>query len=157
MAPAFIGEAMECLGGNGFVETGNMARHYREAPLNGIWEGAGNIMGLDVLRVAGKTDNIVEAVLQGLQKDMGTANAAKSVEVIRSAVRMAVDDPGSARILVEQLAYTAAAAELNRLGAGEVAEAFTETRLGGLWRNTYGMLDNRHNARAILEREVPAF
>ena len=65
---------------------------------------------------------------------------------------MALADPGSARILTEQLALTAAASELKRLGQGVVSDAFVETRLGGLWRNTYGMLDNRHNAMSIIDQ-----
>ncbi len=156
-APSLIYEAMECLGGNGYVETGNLARHYREAPLNAIWEGSGNVMCLDVMRVASNNRDVVETVLLGLQEDMGQKNANTFVDVIRSAANMSGNDPGGARILVEQLALTAAAAELNRLGAGETSKAFTETRLGGLWRNTYGMLDNRHNARKILDREFPAW
>lgn len=157
IAPAFIGEAMECLGGNGYVESHNLARHYREAPLNGIWEGAGNIMCLDVMRVISKSDNILDAVLQGLERDLGVAGSQKAVEVISTAAKMTIEDPGAARILVEQLALTAAAAELTRLGAGHTAQAFIETRLGGLWRNTYGMLDNRYNAKAIIEKHFPAW
>ena len=90
-----------------------------------------------------------------MQLDMGQENAATFVDVIRSATNMSSKDPGGARILVEQLALTAAAAELNHLGAGVTAKAFTDTRLGGLWRSSYGMLDNRYNAKAILEREHP--
>lgn len=157
IAPALIGEAMECLGGNGYVEAGNLARHYREAPLNGIWEGAGNIMCLDVLRVISKSKNILDAVLEGLQRDLGGVGAEKAIEVIRTAAKMTLEDPGSARILVEQLALTAAAAELTRLGGGVTSQAFIETRLGGLWRNTYGMLDNRYDARAIIEKNFPAW
>jgi len=157
IAPSIIYEAMECLGGNGYVETGNLSRHYREAPLNAIWEGSGNIMGLDVMRVLASSTEIVETVLYNLERDMATLNADKTIAVIRSAAQMAADDPGSARILVEQLAYTAAAAELNRLGLGDTATAFMETRLGGLWRSTYGMLDNRYNAAKIIEDNFPAW
>ena len=157
LAPSLTYEAMEALGGNGYVETGNLARHYREAPLNAIWEGAGNIMCLDVLRVSSKSAEVVDTVLDGLLTDIGSENAKTLIDVIRSAVLMAQSDPGGARILVEQLAMTAAAAELFRLGSGDIARAFMETRLGGLWRNTYGMLDNRYDARSFLEREYPIF
>ncbi len=155
LAPSLIYEAMECLGGNGYVEAGNLPRHYREAPLNAIWEGSGNIMCMDVMRVITKGDKILSTVLATLEQDLGGTGAAKTVDVIRSAAEMAVRDPGSARILTEQLAFTAAAAELNRIGAGETAAAFMETRLGGLWRTTYGMLDNRHDAKVILEKNFP--
>lgn len=157
IAPALVGEALECLGGNGYVEAGNLSRHYREAPLNGIWEGAGNIMSLDVIRVLSKSKNILDAVLDGLQRDLGGTNAEKTIDVIRTAAQMTLEDPGSARILIEQLALTAAAAELTRSGSGQTAQAFIETRLGGLWRNTYGMLDNRYDARAIIELNFPAW
>ncbi|MEM7289989.1 MAG: acyl-CoA dehydrogenase family protein, partial [Pseudomonadota bacterium] len=97
MAPPLIYEAMECLGGNGFVETGNLARHYREAPLNAIWEGAGNVMCLDVLRVIGKSSEVVDTVLHGLHQDLGHDNASAFVDVIRSAGEMSESDPGGAR------------------------------------------------------------
>ncbi len=157
LAPSLIYEAMECIGGNGYIEACNLPRHYREAPLNAIWEGAGNIMCLDVLRVMAKSGEVLDTVLDGLQQDLGGENSTKLIDVLRSAGRMAQEDAGGARILVEQLAYTAAAAELKRLGAGETADAFIETRLGGLWRNTYGMLDSRHNSRRIIEKDYPAF
>ncbi|MEM9278682.1 MAG: acyl-CoA dehydrogenase family protein [Pseudomonadota bacterium] len=157
LAPSLVYEAMECLGGNGYIEDYSLARNYREAPLDAIWEGAGNIMCLDVLRVLSKSSEVLDTVLEGLQNDLGVENSGKLIDVLRSAGRMAQEDEGGARILVEQLAYTAAAAELKRLGAGETADAFTETRLGGLWRSTYGMLDNRYNARRIIEKDYPAF
>ena len=157
ITPQLVNEAMECLGGNGYVETGNLARHYREAPLNAIWEGSGNIMCLDVLRVVSKSSEILNTVLGMLERDLASASAKKTIEVIRTAADMAARDPGSARILTEQLAFTAAAAELSSLGLPEVASAFVESRLGGLWRNTYGMLDNRHNAKQLLEKTYPAW
>ncbi len=157
IAPALIGEALECLGGNGYVEAGNLARHYREAPLNGIWEGAGNIMCMDVVRVLSKSKNILDAVLDGLQNDLGGESSSKAVDVIRTAAKMTMEDPGSARIFIEQLALTAAAAELTKMGGGQTAQAFIETRLGGLWRSTYGMLDNRYNSRAIIEKNFPSW
>ncbi len=157
LAPPLVYEAMECLGGNGYVENGNLARHYREAPLNAIWEGSGNVMCLDVLRVVSKSTEIPDAVLSILERDLDSSGAAKVVDVIRTAVKMGADDPGSARILTEQLAFTTAAAELNRLGAGNISSAYTESRLGGLWRSSYGMLDNRHNAASILDTVCPEF
>ncbi len=156
IATPLIYEAMECLGGNGYVEDGNLARHFREAPLNGIWEGSGNVMCLDMLRVLGKNPEALDTVLASLQRDIGGEGAAKTVDVIRTAASMALSDPGSARILTEQLALTAAAAELRRIGLNDLADAFVETRLGGLWRNTYGMLDTRQNAPAIIEALYPA-
>jgi putative acyl-CoA dehydrogenase len=75
--------------------------------------------------------------------------------VLRAAMQVAEQDEGSARILTEQLALSAAAAELRRLGAGRIADAFVESRLAGQWRSTYGMLDARHDARAIVDTLYP--
>ena len=154
LAPSLIYEAMECLGGNGYVEDGNLARHYREAPLNAIWEGSGNIMCLDVIRVISQGNDILPIVLAMLERDLGEG-AAKTVDVIHTAAGMANADPGSARILTEQLALTAAAAELKRLRLGDLADAFIESRLGGLWRSSYGMLDNRYDVNSILDNLFP--
>ncbi|MCF6320997.1 MAG: acyl-CoA dehydrogenase family protein [Rhizobiaceae bacterium] len=154
ITPGLVYEAMECLGGNGYVEDGNIARHFREAPLNAIWEGSGNVMCLDVMRVIAKGGEILPTVLTTLERDLGEG-AAKTVDVIRTAAGMASADPGSARILTEQLALTAAAAEMKRLKLGELADAFIESRLGGLWRSTYGMLDNRHDVRGMLDSWYP--
>jgi putative acyl-CoA dehydrogenase len=112
-------------------------------------------MCLDVLRVIGKGGPVIDSVLAGLERDLGGPGAAKTVAVIRTAAAMAETDPGSARILTEQLALTAAGAEMRRLGLGFVADAFVESRLGGLWRATYGMLDNRHDAARIIETLYP--
>ncbi|MCR5859317.1 acyl-CoA dehydrogenase family protein [Mesorhizobium sp. J428] len=153
-APPLLYEAMECLGGNGYVEEAPLARYYREAPVNAIWEGSGNVMALDVLRVLQRGPALFEEVIAGIDKDLGASGRGTS-DVLRAAMQIAASDDGSARILTEQLALSAAAAELKRLGAGRIADAFIETRLAGQWRNTYGMLDGRHDPRAILETLYP--
>ena len=154
IAPPLLYEAMECLGGNGYVEEAPLARYYREAPVNAIWEGSGNVMALDVLRVLKRGPGLFDEVLAGIERDIGGKGA---TGVLRAAMQVATADEGSARILTEQLALTAAAAELKRLGAGRVADAFIETRLAGQWRGTYGMLDGRYDARAIIDTLYPAF
>ncbi len=153
-APALLYEAMECLGGNGYVEESALARHYREAPVNAIWEGSGNVMALDVLRVLRRAPDLFNEVLDGIAEDLGPVSSA-TLTVIRAAMDVALSDEGSARILTEQLALAAAAAELTRLGAGRIADAFVETRLGGQWRGTYGMLGARHDARLIVDTLYP--
>ncbi len=154
VTPSLVYEAMECLGGNGYVEEAPLARYYRESPLNAIWEGSGNVMSLDVLRVMHRGASLFEDVLAGIQRDLGPAGKG-TVEVLRAAIQVAQSDEGSARILTEQLALSAAAAELRRLEAGHIADAFIETRLAGQWRSTYGMLDGRHNARRIVDALYP--
>ncbi len=149
-APAVIHEAMECIGGNGYVEESIMPRLYREAPLNGIWEGSGNVMCLDVLRVLQKGPNTVSGILEMLARDLGD-HSNQTIDVLRIAADIALEDEGSARIFTEQLALTAAAAEMRRTMPGEIADAFIESRLGRPWRNTYGMMDSRYDARAIVD------
>ncbi len=154
IAPSLVYEAMECLGGNGYVEEGPLARYYREAPVNAIWEGSGNVMALDVLRVLRRAPQLFDDVLIGIARDLGPAGKG-TLGVLRAALQVASSDEGSARLLTEQLAIAAAAAELRRLGAGQIADAFVESRLAGQWRSTYGMLDARHDARMILDTLYP--
>ncbi len=155
IAPPLLYEAMECLGGNGYVEEAPLARYYREAPVNAIWEGSGNVMALDVLRVLGRGPALLDEVLAGIGHDLGTGEHG-TIGVLRAAMQVASSDEGAARILTEQLALAAAAAELRRLGGGRIADAFIETRLAGQWRGTYGMLDARHDARRIVDALYPA-
>jgi putative acyl-CoA dehydrogenase len=154
IAPSLLYEAMECLGGNGYVEESPLARYYREAPVNAIWEGSGNVMALDVLRVLKRAPALFEEVIGSIDRDLGASGRGTS-DVLRAAMQIAASDEGSARILTEQLALSAAAAELKRLGAGRIADAFVETRLAGQWRNTYGMLDGRHDPRTIIDTLYP--
>ncbi|HET7411625.1 MAG TPA: acyl-CoA dehydrogenase family protein [Pararhizobium sp.] len=153
-APAMIYEAMECMGGSGYVEERPVARHYREAPVNAIWEGSGNVMALDVLRVLTRGRDLFEVVLGEISRDLGSAGQ-RTIDVLKAAVAVCERDEGAARMLTEQLALAAAAAELNRIGASRISSAFTETRLAGAWRSTYGMLDSRFDAVQILNLLCP--
>jgi putative acyl-CoA dehydrogenase len=155
IAPAMLYEAMECLGGNGYIEEGNLARFYREAPVNAIWEGSGNVMALDVLRVLKRGPQLFDEVLNWIGAQLGRGGQG-TVEVLRAAMRVAENDEGAARILTEQLALAAAGAELRHLQSEDIADAFIETRLGGQWRTTYGMLDARHNAKNIVNSLYPS-
>ncbi len=152
-APVLIGEAMECLGGNGYVEEGNLARHYREAPVNAIWEGSGNVMCLDVLRVLHKNPDTLETVLAMLAANLGESGR-RITDGLRQGARDAVADEGMARIFAEQLALCAAAAELS-VSFEQLAAPFMKTRLQGNWRATYGMLDARFDAHRILDFVCP--
>ena len=153
-APAFLFEAMECLGGNGYVEESALPRLYREAPVNAIWEGSGNVMALDVVRAA-KADGVLAHVTQTIAGELGKGSKA-AVDVLAAAASVAGEDEGSARILTEQLALTAAAAALRRDFPAAFADAFIETRLGRPWRATYGMLDGRFDGRALIDYIAPA-
>jgi len=154
IAPAMIAEAMECLGGNGYVEESRLPRLYREAPVNAIWEGSGNIMCLDVMRVLRKSSEPLEAVLANIEDSLG-GTAKSTLNVLRAAAAVALADEGSARILTEQLAMTVAAAAIRRRFPSVIADAFLETRLGKPWRTTYGMLDSRFDAKGFINYVCP--
>ena len=154
-APAFIYEAMECLGGNGYVEESALPRLYREAPVNAIWEGSGNVMALDVLRVLKRDRKTLDAVLDVLTQELGPASQ-RSVDVLSAAASVALEDEGAARMLTEQLALTAASAALRRDFPPAFADAFSETRLGRPWRSTYGMIDARFEASSFINAVCPA-
>lgn len=154
LAPTLVAEAMECLGGSGYVEESRLPRIYREVPVNAIWEGAGNIMALDVMRVLRKSSEPLEAVLASIEDSLGGA-AKSTLNVIRAAAAVALADEGSARILTEQLAMTVAASSLRRHFPAVIADAFFETRMNKQWRSTYGMLDSRFDARAFINFIFP--
>jgi putative acyl-CoA dehydrogenase len=153
-APAFLYEAMECLGGNGYVEESPLPRLYREAPVNAIWEGSGNVMALDVVRAL-KSEGVLEKVVTTIGAELGQGSKS-ALDVLLAAASVATEDEGSARLLVEQLALTAAAAALRRDYPNPISDAFIETRLGRPWRSTYGMLDARYNARKLVDYIAPA-
>jgi putative acyl-CoA dehydrogenase len=154
VTPSFVNEAMECFGGNGYVEESSMPRLYREAPVNAIWEGSGNVMALDVVRAL-NSHGVLDQVLATIGAELGQGSKA-AIDVLSAAASVASEDEGSARILVEQLALTAAAAALRRDFPPAFADAFIETRLGRPWRSTYGMIDARFDSRALVDYIAPA-
>ncbi len=154
LGPAIASEAMECAGGNGYVEEGLLARLARDAQALPMVDGPGNVLCLDVLRVLKRSPEPLEAVLKVIEDGLGPA-ARSTLNVLRAAAAVAIADEGSARILTEQLAMTVAAATLRRRFPSVIADAFLETRLGKPWRSTYGMLDARFDARAFIDYVFP--
>src|SRR4051794_5522339 len=154
-APGFLYEAMECLGGNGYVEEGILARHYREAPVNAIWEGSGNVMCLDVLRALSREADAALTVLRALaDQTRGLSGAADAVAFIGKTFRRA-DGERVARLAVEKLALLAACAALNGVSPGH-AELFASTRLAGNHAGMYGAIDLAGgDVSALLERALP--
>ena len=156
IAPVMIGEAMECLGGNGYVEENGMARIYREAPVNSIWEGSGNVMALDVLRVLQREPEIAQVVFQELAQ---AASDDRRLEAALDRIASLLHEPRlldlRARELVEALALTAAGAILRIHGHPDVADAFIATRLAGPPRQSYGQGLEFANTAAILGRVLP--
>ncbi|GEC16974.1 acyl-CoA dehydrogenase family protein [Nitrobacter winogradskyi] len=154
-APGLLYEAMECLGGNGYVEEGILARHYREAPVNAIWEGSGNVMCLDVLRVLARDGEAAVAVLDDLAADTSDLpGAAEAVAFLAGTFRRP-DGERAARQAVETLAQLAAAAALNRT-APDQAALFAATRLGHPHGSMFGTAElSAAQSRDLLERALP--
>jgi putative acyl-CoA dehydrogenase len=155
-APAFIYEAMECLGGNGYVEEAPLARLYREVPVNAIWEGSGNVMCLDVLRALSREGEAWRHLIETLVRE--TAEAPGSAQTAAFVVHALAgrEAEATARRAVERLAQLAAAAALAG-SAPAVAEIFARARLGEPRGVTYGtaMLEAA-DVDALIERALPA-
>ncbi|MET7286507.1 DNA alkylation response protein [Streptomyces sp. NPDC005573] len=152
--PAFTAEALECLGGNGYVEDSGMPRHYREAPLLSIWEGSGNVNALDVLRALGRDPETTEALFAELALAQG-ADARLDTAVADLRQRLAGTDQVGARRLVERMALALQASLLVRHAPHAVADAFCATRLGGDWGHSFGTLPAGADLDTILERALP--
>ncbi len=137
-APGFVYEAMECLGGNGYVEELPLARAYREAPVNAIWEGSGNVMALDLLRGAERETEGMERVVAALAKSVrDLPGAGMALDRLQQNLR-APEREALARRTAETLAYLAAAAALKTSAPAEIAEAFARHRLAGIAGRSYG-------------------
>lgn len=152
-APMFVVEALECHGGNGFIEDHMMARLYREAPLNGIWEGTGNIICLDVVRAVQREPETVDAVMEeiraGLDDDPQLAACADRVE---ERLRRLPDHQGEARHTVEIMAHALQGSLLRRYAPAAVSDAFLASRLTGHSGRAFGTLPAQVDTRAIIER-----
>lgn len=155
-APIAVAEALECLGGNGYVEESAMPRLYREAPLNSIWEGSGNINALDVLRILSKQPAALDAYRAEIEpalSDPRLAAAAGELERL-------LGDPSvletQARIVVERMAVLWQAALLARAPQNPILEPFIESRVRGRWGRTLGTLPPSTEHKAIVNRAAPA-
>ncbi|MFD4343612.1 DNA alkylation response protein [Streptomyces coelicoflavus] len=152
--PAFTAEALECLGGNGYVEESGMPRHYREAPLLSIWEGSGNVNALDVLRALGRSPASSHALFGELALASG-ADARLDAAVARLESGLTEASETGARRLVELMALTLQASLLVRHAPPAVADAFCATRLGGDWGHAFGTLPDTADLDGILARALP--
>ncbi|MGA3186058.1 MAG: isovaleryl-CoA dehydrogenase [Bryobacteraceae bacterium] len=142
--PAQVAEALECLGGNGFVEESAMPRLYREAPLNSIWEGSGNVIALDVLRAIKKEPDALERVLAEIR----LANDSR-VEKFVSGVRADVAE-SEARRFTERVAIALQASLLIRFSPPAISDAFCASRLDGDAGRAFGTLPNHVDFKAIV-------
>ncbi len=147
--PVFAGEALECLGGNGYVEESGMPRLYREAPLNSIWEGSGNVSALDVLRAMAREPESVEALFAEVALADDARITAATADLHKD---LGEADEVSARRLVERLALVLQGSLLVRHAPAEVADAFCTSRLAGDWGHAFGTLPRGLDLRAIVDR-----
>jgi putative acyl-CoA dehydrogenase len=154
-APGLTFEAMECLGGVGYVEETGMPRLYREAPVNSIWEGSGNVNALDLLRAISRNPESLDAYLQALAPAAGCDEAFDAgLRDVLDALAGAVSQ-GRARWLAEKMVLLLQASLLVQHAPSAVSDAFIATRLRG-HEGTYGVVDlGAQDVDAILERATP--
>ena len=152
-----VAEALECLGGNGYVEESIMPRLYREAPLNSIWEGSGNVNALDVLRAMEREPESVTAFISEVEEARGSdARLDRSVAQLKSELSNGAGAEASARRLVERMAVVLEGSLLVRYGDPAVADAFCVSRLGGDWGHSFGTLPQGLDPGSIVQRHRPS-
>jgi putative acyl-CoA dehydrogenase len=155
-APAVVAEALECLGGNGYVEESPLPRLYRDAPLNSLWEGAGNVQCLDVLRAVQKDPSTVEA----LAHEIGLAAGFNSIfdhfaRSLLSGEQLGSNAEFGARWFVERIALALQAAVLIRSGNQRIADIFCTARLTESVGLVFGTLRSNDGVALLLERARP--
>jgi putative acyl-CoA dehydrogenase len=155
--PAHAAEAVECLGGSGYVEEAPLARLFRESPLNGIWEGSGNVICLDVLRAMTAGPEVVDAFFAEIDRAHGAdPRLDHFVLTLRDDLRNPEGVEARARDLVERMALALQGSLLVRDGDPAVAEAFCASRLAGQHRLAFGTLPPGFHFTRIIERARPA-
>jgi putative acyl-CoA dehydrogenase len=152
-APALICEAMECMGGNGFTEEVVFPRLYREAPLNSMWEGSGNVICLDVQRAVRNTPETVTSLLDELRLAEGAdARLDLAVRSLETQLRDGTQEPGDGRRLAERIAVVLQGSLLVRYAPNFVADAFIASRILGENGICFGTLPRKVNYRFIVDR-----
>lgn len=154
-APVLIGEALECLGGNGYVEETIMPRLYREAPVNSIWEGSGNINALDVLRILKKQPESLAALQAEVEPAMQEPRLASEAERLARELRDDEAPEARARSLASRLATLWQASLLLQYAPRFVADTFIASRFGGDGGRTLGTLPTSGDLRSIVDRAAP--
>jgi len=154
--PPLVAEALECIGGNGYVEDSVLPRLHRESPLNSLWEGAGNINALDLLRAAAREPGSVDALLREIALAAGGDDHLDAgITRLRRELGDADELELRARRIVELAALCLQGSLLVRHAPPEVADAFCATRLGGDGGRAYGTLPRGVDCTAIVDRHRP--
>ncbi len=154
VTPGLVAEALECLGGNGYVEESVLPRLYRESPVNSVWEGAGNVNCLDMLRAIVKEPESLDAFLAEIEL-ASEPRLDRAVAALKDELADPADVELRARRLVERMALALQASLLVRHGDAEVAEAFCASRLAGEGGRAYGTLAPGLDFARIVERHRP--
>jgi putative acyl-CoA dehydrogenase len=155
-AVGVVAEALECLGGNGYVEESGMPRLYRETPLNSIWEGSGNVNALDVLRILTRTPQAVEAFFAEVGEAAGADRRLDAhIARLQRELRDESASEASARRIAEGLGVALQGSLVVRHSPSEVADAFCASRLGGEGGRAYGTLRAQTRFREIVDRHRP--
>jgi putative acyl-CoA dehydrogenase len=154
-APGHAAEALECFGGNGYVEESGMPRLYREAPLASIWEGSGNVAALDALRAIIRQPETVDALFAELDLAGGADRRLDGAVLELKDTLAGTPEEAAARRIAERITLVLQASLLVRHGHPAVADAFCATRLGGDWGHAYGTLPPGLDLRAIISRATP--
>jgi putative acyl-CoA dehydrogenase len=155
-AVALTAEALECHGGNGYVEESILPRLYREAPLNSIWEGSGNVNALDVLRAMARDPESVTAFFAELEQARGAdPRLDRATDHLGQELHDTSEAEARARRLVERMALVLQGSLLVRYGDPHVAEAFCASRLAGDWGHTFGTLPPGTHLTSIIDRHRP--
>jgi putative acyl-CoA dehydrogenase len=154
--PGMVGEALECLGGNGYVEDSGMPLLFRESPLNSIWEGSGNVNALDVLRALEREPDVLDAWLMEVGQAKGENRHLDAAvhEVLTGLADLSLAE-GSARRLASTMAACLQGALLVAGDSPEVADLFCASRLGDDWAGTYGTLPTGPELAAVVRRTTP--
>ena len=155
-APKFIYEAMECHGGAGYVEESPMPRLYRDAPVNSIWEGSGNVMCLDILRAMRREPGTIDAFIHEVEKGQGMDSRVDcAIEAMKTHLTQDDDLEFGARRLAEKMILVLQGSILVRHGNEDITEAFCASRLTGDYGDEYGTLPKGLKLDAIIERATP--
>jgi putative acyl-CoA dehydrogenase len=156
-AIALVAEALECHGGNGYVEESIMPRLYREAPLNSIWEGSGNVNALDVLRAMDREPESVTAFMAEVEAARGSdPRLDRSVVELKKQLSNGAGSEAGARRLVERMAVVLEGSLLVRHGDPAVADAFCASRIDGDWGHSFGTLPQGLQLASIVQRHRPS-
>jgi putative acyl-CoA dehydrogenase len=151
-----VAEALECHGGNGYVEESILPRLYREAPLNSIWEGSGNVNALDVLRAMDREPESVTAFIAEVEEARGSDPCLdRATAELKKDLSNGARVEAGARRLVERMAVVLEGSLLVRYGDGAVADAFCASRLGGDWGHSFGTLPQGLHLASIVQRHRP--